>query len=309
MEISILTISGIFLSLTCLFLSIFLSFFCRNNAQRLMVVYNIFVAVWGAGLAVVGVRNLSIENAAFVWKLSQSDGFFVPVIFMHLILEVCEVKRRKLLIFAYSQAAVFVVLTWFNKLGYRLDYVFNSFYYVRAENFAYTAMSILWFSSLIYGFYMLVKTFLMARGIKRKQLMYLIIAMFIGFFGGVSHFYLSFGIMVYPFPETIVIYILITAYAIFRHRLLNVEVIVKKTLVFTGLLASIFGMLILPTLIIQEYLFRGAGAAGRVLGLAISGIIIIFSMRRIEGALVNVTEKFLFQKKYDYKELLKTFTA
>ncbi|MEI6863419.1 MAG: ATP-binding protein, partial [Candidatus Omnitrophota bacterium] len=37
--------------------------------------------------------------------------------------------------------------------------------------------------------------------------------------------------------------------------------------------------------------------------------IIIFTMRRIENFLVNVTDKYLFQKKYDYKELLKTFTT
>ena len=32
-------------------------------------------------------------------------------------------------------------------------------------------------------------------------------------------------------------------------------------------------------------------------------------MRRIENFLINVTDKYLFQKKYDYKELLKTFTS
>jgi signal transduction histidine kinase len=32
-------------------------------------------------------------------------------------------------------------------------------------------------------------------------------------------------------------------------------------------------------------------------------------MRRIENFLIDVTDKYLFQKRYDYKELLKTFTA
>ncbi|MFA6321010.1 MAG: ATP-binding protein [Candidatus Omnitrophota bacterium] len=39
-----------------------------------------------------------------------------------------------------------------------------------------------------------------------------------------------------------------------------------------------------------------------------SGVIIILTMRRIENFLINVTDKYLFQKKYDYKSLLKTFT-
>ncbi|MFA6432171.1 MAG: ATP-binding protein [Candidatus Margulisiibacteriota bacterium] len=32
-------------------------------------------------------------------------------------------------------------------------------------------------------------------------------------------------------------------------------------------------------------------------------------MKRIEAFLINITDKYLFQKKYDYKELLKTFTS
>ena len=37
-------------------------------------------------------------------------------------------------------------------------------------------------------------------------------------------------------------------------------------------------------------------------------VLLAFS-RRIETFLINVTDKYLFQKKYDYKELLKTFTS
>ena len=75
------------------------------------------------------------------------------------------------------------------------------------------------------------------------------------------------------------------------------------------LLASVFTILVLPALLMQEYIFRNAGLSGRLVGLTISGVIIILTMRRIENFLVNVTDKYLFQKKYDYKELLKTFTA
>jgi signal transduction histidine kinase len=142
-----------------------------------------------------------------------------------------------------------------------------------------------------------------------RRIKYVFWAFFLGNLGAID-FAPDYGIGIYPVGSVnIVIFVSIMAYAIIRHQLLDIEVIVRKTLVFAGLLAFVFGMLILPTLIIQEYLFRGAGVGGRIIGLMISGVIIIFSMRRIEGFLVNVTDKYLFQKKYDYKELLKTFTA
>jgi len=94
-----------------------------------------------------------------------------------------------------------------------------------------------------------------------------------------------------------------------RHQLMDIEVIIKKTIVFAGLLASVFAILVLPTLLIQGYILRGASVGGRSLGLVLSGIIIIFLLPRIENFLINVTDRYLFQKKYDYKTLLKTFTT
>ncbi|HIE34553.1 MAG TPA: GAF domain-containing protein [Candidatus Altiarchaeales archaeon] len=104
------------------------------------------------------------------------------------------------------------------------------------------------------------------------------------------------------------LFVLITTYAIVRHQLLDIEIIIKKTLVFAGLFAAVFAMLVLPTLIIQEYIFGGRGIGGRIAGLILSGLIIILTVRRIENLLINATDKYLFQKRYDYKELLKTFT-
>ena len=114
---------------------------------------------------------------------------------------------------------------------------------------------------------------------------------------------------IFPHDFLVIFYFSALAYAIVRHQLMDIEVIIKKTLVFAGLLASVFTMLVLPTLLIQEYILRTAGQTGRLIGLTISGVIIILTMRRIENFLINVTDRYLFQKKYDYKELLKTFTA
>jgi signal transduction histidine kinase len=120
----------------------------------------------------------------------------------------------------------------------------------------------------------------------------------------------AFNIIRIPFGNlSIPFFPILTTYAILRHQLLDIEVIIKKSLVFAGLLASVFGMLMLPTFVIQEYILRHVSIGGRVVGLTISGIIIILTMRRIDNFLINVTDKYLFQKKYDYKELLKTFTS
>ena len=141
------------------------------------------------------------------------------------------------------------------------------------------------------------------------QLKYLFTAFFITALTAID-FLANYGIKYRPLGYiTIFLWVAIASYAIVRHQLLEIEVVIKKTLVFAGLLASVFAILVLPTLLIQEYIFRGASTGGKLIGLTISGVIIILSMRRIENFLVNITDKYLFQKKYNYKELLKTFTT
>jgi signal transduction histidine kinase len=141
------------------------------------------------------------------------------------------------------------------------------------------------------------------------QLRYIFAAFIIALVAAID-FIPKYGLEFYPFGFMFTIsFLLVTAYAIVKHQVMGIEVIIKKTLVFAGLLASVFAILVLPTLFIQEYILRTASFAGRMAGLTISGIIIILSMRRIEGFLINITDKYLFQKRYNYKELLKTFTA
>jgi signal transduction histidine kinase len=83
---------------------------------------------------------------------------------------------------------------------------------------------------------------------------------------------------------------------------MDIEVIIKRTLVFAALFAIVFGMFVGITLLTQELL-----AGGRLLGLAISSLVIIFTVRPLEILLVRITDKYLFQKKYDYKHLIREF--
>lgn len=71
---------------------------------------------------------------------------------------------------------------------------------------------------------------------------------------------------------------------------MEMEVIIKKALVFAGLFAFVYAVFIriamLPSI-----------------------LIVIFTLKPLEQFLVNITSRFFIQKRYDYKELLKTFTT
>jgi len=83
---------------------------------------------------------------------------------------------------------------------------------------------------------------------------------------------------------------------------MDIEVVVKKTLVFGTLFILAFGVFVSITLIMQELLMRSS-----LWGLAISALIIIFTVRPVENFLIRTTDNYLFQKKYDPRQVIRSF--
>jgi signal transduction histidine kinase len=106
----------------------------------------------------------------------------------------------------------------------------------------------------------------------------------------------------------VVVYVFIFAYAILRHQLLDIKIIIKKTLIFTGIFVSIYAVFAFFAFLGQIF-FERFVTANRWLSMVPSVIIVTLTLRPLENFLVNVTDKYLFQKRYDYKELLRTFAA
>ncbi len=100
----------------------------------------------------------------------------------------------------------------------------------------------------------------------------------------------------------VILFNLITTYAIVRHHFMDIEVIIRKSFVFAGMFIFAFGVFVITTLIVSHVL-----GAGSFISLAISSIIIIMGLSPLESLLIDSTDKFLFQKKYEYKQILKAF--
>lgn len=287
----------------------------ERKENRIWGYFCFFAFIWQVGS--VGFSTTTSKDMAFFWwQIAHIGTIVVPAMFFHFVCSYLGLKKRWLIFSAYSLVGIFLVYNFFYKelfIG-DLRFAFNQFYYIdwpKYHNPAYLAFYILLYALLLgYSFLLLIEAYQCSVDLQRKQLKIFILGSIVGWLGPVGIMLAFYRINVYPFSNILIgLFPIVMGYGIVRHQLMNIEVIIKKTLVFTGLLASVFAILVLPTLLIQEYILRTASFAGRMTGLTISGIIIILSMRRIESFLINITDKYLFQKKYDYKELLKTFTT
>lgn len=289
-----------------------------SKLARIWAVFTLCVAIYGfGGFMASGAKDY--DSAFFWWRFAYIGVILLPAIFTCFVYTFLEIRRSILVNVVYFVTALIWLANIFSKslfIGH-VSLVFTDSKWFTPAWFVYPPgplhifhTVVLYFILLTYLFVRLVLAYKNSDPLKRTQIKYFTIAMILGFYGGGSSYLPCFGINIYPIPNiTVPLYTFLIAYAIIRHQLMDIEVIIKRTLVFAGLLASVFTILILPTLLIQEYVLRAAGTGSRMIGLTISGIIIILTMRRIDNFLVNITDKYLFQKKYNYKELLKTFTA
>ena len=295
--------------------------FVKSQDKKLGNVWGCFciaVTLFGIGSFMVSITPFSsYYNALFWWQIAYQGTIFSVVFFSHYVTNYLKLDKKVFIRFIYLMAFVFSFFNWYKKSEYLIGnmyFAFGQFYcpdWIKYKNPIWMIMYLTFFVFLLgYTFSLLLRSYLSSPNVDRNQLKYFMIGSIFGWVGAHGDFLICFRVHLYPFLHfCVALYTIIFTYAIVRYQLMAIEVIIKKTLVFAGLLASVFAMLILPTLLIQDYILRRASFGGKMIGLAISGTIIILTMRRIENFLINITDKFLFQKKYDYKALLKTFTA
>jgi len=118
--------------------------------------------------------------------------------------------------------------------------MFNCGFWPKAS--IYMSIYILfWHLQAIYGISCLIGEYKSATNTKKLQIKYFAIAIAIGYLGGASNWPMWYG----KFPNftnlniLITVFITIIAYTIVKHRLLDIEIVIKRTLVYSTLIALI----------------------------------------------------------------------
>ncbi len=302
-------LSNIFTAVTSLAVGIFVLLKDKHRLiYKIWFMFTFAVFAWGIfGLSIAVCKDP--KTALFLWRLSFSLGVvWIPVFFLHFVYEFCSLKSKYFLIAAYALSILCLPL-FFSDLFYSdVRLVFNSFYYPIPGSFLCFTYFLVWICCFFYSLVLLAKSFFQSRDHRKRQLQYMFIAISIGAVGGALNYFPVFGVDVYPWGNfAIPFYPLIISYAILKHQLMDIDVVVRRATVFAGIFAFVYGIITAMTVISRE-LFSNFTGINYWVATIPSVLIITFTLRPLENTLTNITEKYLFQKKYDYRELLRTFT-
>ncbi len=221
-----------------------------RRPNRLWALFALAVAVWGFGAYRIAITTHA-PTALLWWKIAHIGVIFIPILFLHFNYVFLNIRRIRLILLTYACGIGFLLANlltdWFIK-DVRL--VFGSFYYDSPPGPLYPYFVLFFFSVILYGHYEMYGAYRHATGLKKDQLKYFFLATALGFSGGGTAFLPVFGIDLYPILNfTVPLYPIIMSYAIVRYRLMDISVMLNKSLAYaivTGaiILASAFGTLL-----------------------------------------------------------------
>ena len=303
-----LAISAFFTSIVSLILGGIV--FLKKKKDNITISYTLltisfYIWIFGIGMEIIAPN----KDWGFFWnRWLYSGAIFIPTFFIHFVQSYLNKINIKFLISAYI---ISIILLVFNYTPFFVKDIVpkGSFNYASVPGIIFPFFVLYFFLMIIYSFYLLIKEFDESIGLRRNQLKFIILASVIGFSGGSTNFLLVFEILYIPPIGNyfIAIYLFILFYAIIRHQVMDINIVLKKGTTYVLLMLLLFVPSILLIILSQKvffnkinYLFSG------IITLLLLLVSILFY--RIKPQTEKAVEQFLFKDKYDYRETLGTFS-
>ena len=260
-------------------------------------------SIWALGA--FKFSTTSSQDVALFWiKIAHVGVILTPTFFFHFVCQLTKSYKRIPIILVYLLAVFFLVLTFLYENFIYSRFAFNQFYFFFFninKNPIYLIFYITFYwIILLSAFFVLIRFFNKSTGTKRNQIKYFIIGCIIAWVGPVEMYLSVFGIPIYPYSNILIgIYPLIFAYAILRYRLMDIHLVIKKTLIYSlaaGVLTSLFVVLVLA---MTEFLSGLIGITSFTITV-IAALVIAILFNPLRNRIQIFVDKVFYKKTYDF---------
>jgi signal transduction histidine kinase len=303
-------LSSLLTALTTGALGAFVRFKNPNlKLYRIFSLYSFSISAWSFFVSVQVYAN-NHQLALLAARGLNLAAVFIPVLFLHFVAEFFTAKKQTVTRVAipilYGVSLSFGILS---AAGYLVTDVAPKYdlNYLMVPSGGYIFLVIFFVCCVLWGLLKLFNGYLEAGGVKRNQIKYLLIGSIFGYAGGLNNFLILYDVAIFPIHPygnyAILAYVLSMAYAIVQHRLLDIDLVVKRSLIYALLLL----MLLVPCYLLL--IFGQAFAFGQIdygfsLILLLLLIVVGFLFPKLRFRTEDALERVLFKKKHDYRETL-----
>lgn len=269
----------------------------RSIVNRMFTIFMVSVSIWSFTQALIGTYpdpTLWLSIA----RIEHFDHVFIPSVFLHFVHTLIGIKQRRRLLVSYAISFVCFCLVP-TQLFIRE---------INVESYAKFALE----AGPIYPLYMVwfVGTIIEAliklhraigahldQPIERLKLKYIFWATFVGYAGALPNFLYVYNIDLYPvnpFSTYFVpIYPAVIAYAIVRHQVLDIRVVIRRSLVYSILAAIITGVYF-SFVLVTEKLLRDVMGYRSVIGSLIAGFVIALCFNPLKEFVQRFIDRLFF---------------
>lgn len=304
---SILTFFSLFACLGILVLSGLV--LGKDPSRRLFQVVGLFgvaSAVWSLGFAVL--YSLKDAESALFWIRFYEMGLvFIPSIFYHFVITYVPPKQiswqRSVVRIGYVLSFVFLLLIWTPLFANGVSKYSWGFY--PTVGIASRAFNVMFAVYIVLGFIELVRYLRKTSGRKRNQVKYLLAAMTIGFGLGLTNFFPLYGFKnVYPLghfgaPITIVI----LAYAIIKHRLLDIDFVIRRSVIYS-MLTAILATAYVSIVFSLGTVFQDLTGFKALLPTVVFSIVVALTFEPLHRSIKVGVDRLFFTRSYEYRAVI-----
>jgi len=226
-----------------------------NASTKAIKVYSlelICVLGWGIGSIFMGMK-LNEADILQITKISFPFAILIPVFFLHVVFLATKGRGLFILYFAYMQAFVYTLLILRGDLFASTKILFNSITYPQG-NTIFLSSFVLWIINVSIAHYKLAQYYKIANDREKTQIKILFLGIPIGFGGGLFNFLPALGINTYPSGNFFIsIYFIIATYAILKRQFLDIELVIKKGVIYSTLITLISLLYLLTVFLLEKF--------------------------------------------------------
>ncbi|MFA5104990.1 MAG: ATP-binding protein [Candidatus Margulisiibacteriota bacterium] len=274
-------------------------------SKNTLALYNLAFSLW-CFCQFMGEISFSAQRVLFWTRMNLLFATLIPFFFLCFVYAFLGIffERKRRLFFFGILAFIFICLLPTPLFIEGLTSTSYFRYYPRG-GIAYGLFAGAFLFQLFSGFFELFRALRSSSGARKNQISYIILASTLGFSGGILWFLPVFGVDIYPFGIFIMpLYLFAGTYAVIRHRLLDIKVVIGRWIVYTLMISVFTGVYIASTAVTLRFVQVSHGLISALPAIL---VLICFSLLfdPLRSRFQKMIDRLLFGPSYDYKSVLK----
>jgi signal transduction histidine kinase len=281
----------------------------RKLPNSALSLFSASMATWCFGQFMGGVMG-GKEAVLFWTRINIAGAVLIPVFYLHFVIAYIErVKENLRILFAAFFLAGLFLLLDFTPLFVADVAPRFAFRFYPVPGIVYPFFALYLAALFGLGFSKLAAFLKQSEGAKNNQAKYVFFASLIGFLGGVTAFFPVFNV---DFPVlsnySLPLYLAITVYAIAKHKLLDINLVMREGLVYS-LLTFLFAGFYALSILLANRFFQDITRRNEYLTVFIVVFISVLVFQPLREIIQQWVDRLFFKGKYYYQKAISDLSA